>query len=468
MNQQLLDFIKKQSLAGRSRDEISHMLITQGGWTETEVNDAFAHAFTASAPVTPPAPQTPPSTPVINPTPTPTSSPRNSTPLNNSHPSVSAPRSWQETAAPGVYGAPQTKPRLRKTTTIGLIILFLIIAAGAAWGFVYYFPSLMRPEPEEVLARVAQSLAETPSIHIDGTVNVEGSFDRVMLPASAVSQSATGTRVTATGTPERTSGTYDVRVGVRGDIDRSGENPRASLSLSPDVSLSIPPLTIDLAAELDTVTLNRTVYVQIRSITDLLLPIDLTRLRGVWVRLDESSASDNGVTLPSGSRTELLKLLSESGAFEVTESLPQTVVGDTKVYRYGFRINLDSVITLFERMVSEYAGTELTAEERSEIERARKLLSEFDDPTGEIWIDTKTHFPRRIALSYTFNGARSDTQTSSTEVTGTASVELELSPLLSSDIVEPANATSLGEALSSLFAPGDVATSTGATGTPVR
>ena len=440
MNQQLLNFIKRQIEGGKSREEITRILVSQGGWTETEVKDAFA-SFAAPASTT--AAQTL-STPTL-PTPapsgvgTPTSSPTN------------------VGVAPGVYKQSRPPKGLRITTTIALIAFFLLIAAGAAWAFFVYFPDLIKPKPEEALAKSLQALVAAPTIHIDGSLHAVGTFESESVPVVATSTAtSTRARVATSTTPQIVKGNYDITLGFVSNVDRrTADSPKVTLSLSPDVSIKIPPLTLDLSAVLDTRSIDRTIYVQLRSMTDLLFPIDLSRLKGVWVRLEPSDYSQY-TTLSATQQAEIIQKIQDSGVLTITQEFPTVKEGGVRYRHYAFTLDHPKLASLLAQLNSIPGAATTTAS-----------LAKLDSPTGEIWISASDYFPHKLTLTYKLDGAQTDLSSGNTTLSGTVTFEANLTPAIEEGTaIAPNDAQSLSDVMGLLESP-QKATSTG-TSSPKR
>lgn len=407
MNQQLLDFIKRQIEGGKSREEITRILISQGGWTETEVKDAFA---SFAAPVSTVAAQSLPSSP------TPALS--TSAPSGVGTPTSSPMNVGAVTPPPtmGVYKQSRPPRGLRVTTTIALVVLFLLLAAGAAWAFFIYFPDLIKPKPEEALAKSLQALVAAPTIHIDGSLNAVGTFESENQITRATSTATSTLAKFSSTTPEILKGDYVIKLGFESTVDRrTAGSPKVTLSLSPDVSVKIPPLTFDLSAVLDTRSIDRTIYVQLRSMTDLLFPIDLSRLKGVWIRLEPSDYTQY-TTLPDNQQAEILKKVSDSGVLTVTQEFPTVKEGGVRYRHYAFTLDHAKLASLLAQLNSIPGAATTTAS-----------LSKLESPTGEIWISASDYFPHKLTLTYKLDGAQADLSSGNTKLSGTVTFEANLS-----------------------------------------
>ena len=450
MNQQLLDFIKRQMASGRSREDISQVLVSKGGWTEAEVKDAFTSlaapvsTIAAQSISTPPPPTPPPPTPAPSGVGTSTSSPTN----------VGA-APWHGVQTPGVYKESRPPKGLRTSTTVSLVALFLILAGGAAWAFFVYFPNLIKPKPEEAVARSLQALITAPTIRINGTLQALGDFEsKTAIASSTTSTTTIKTKVSST-TPDVVKGMYDLKLGFVSNVDRRTEGePKITLSLSPDVSVKIPPFAFDLSAVLDTRSINRTIYIQLRSMTDLLFPIDFARLKGVWIRLEPSDYTQYG-SLPNSEQAVLWEKISTSDAFVITQELPLVKEGGERYRHYAFRIDYSKLQTLIAELNRIPGAATTTAS-----------LATLPGPTGEIWLSSSDYFPHKLTLTYKLDGAKTDIASSGeTQLSGTVTLEALFSRTIEEGgLNAPADATSLSDIMTLLESPKQASST--ASGTP--
>lgn len=458
MNQQLLDFIKRQLESGHSREDITRTLISQGGWTETEVKDAFA---SFAAPTNTAAAQsigTPPSTPLTQ---SASTTPAQATPTLAPESQPVAKPEWHGAQAPGVYKDTQTKSKgLRRSTTVTLIILFLLLAGGAAWAFFVYFPDLIKPKPEEALARSLQAFLTAPTVHIDSSIRAVGTFESaeqngISASSSAESAHSTSTliRISST-TPQSIKGDYNISLGLVSNIDRrDGGDPKVTLSLSPDISVKIPPLTFDISAVLDTRFIDRIFYVQLRSMTDLFFPIDFSRLKGVWIQFKPTDYNQYSST----TQEQLWQQLRTSGALVITQEFP-TVKEDGVRYRhYAFTLDQAKFASLIADLNQIPGAATTTAS-----------FVSLPSPTGEIWIDSSTYFPHKLLLTYTIDGAQTDLSSGDTKLAGTVTFEAHFTPTIDEgSVVAPDNVHSFSDVMG-LLSGSESASSTGSSTAPVR
>jgi hypothetical protein len=205
------------------------------------------------------------------------------------------------------------------------------------WGFFVYFPNLIKPKPEEAIARSFQALITAPMIHVEGNLHALGTFESINRETQA-SSTATSTRAI--------KGDYDLKLGFVSTIDRHvPSDPKVTLSLSPDISVKIPPLAFDLSAVVDTRSINRVLYVQLRSMSDLLFPLDLARLKGVWIRLEPNEYTQL-TSLSEDQQSTLWKKINESGAFNITQELPIVKESGVRYRHYAFTIDRSKLVAL--------------------------------------------------------------------------------------------------------------------------
>jgi len=448
MNQQLLDFIKRQLESGHSREDITRILISQGGWTESEVKDAFASFAAPASTAAAQSITTPPSQAAqtaVAPAPVEVA--------HQAQPQSTATPAWHGAQTPGVYHTSNPKGKgLRRATTISLIIIFLLLAGGAAWAFFIYFPDLIKPKPEEALARSLQALLAAPTVHIDGSLHALGTFES----NSDAILSATTTLASSSTTPQLISGDYDVKLGFVSNVDRRGDgDPKVTLSLSPDVSVKIPPLTFDLSAVLDTRSIDRVLYVQLRSMTDLIFPFDFSRLKGVWVRLEPSDYTQYAPA--DAQQTQLWQKLSDKGVLVITQEFPTVKESGVRYRHYAFTL--------------DHAKLASVIAELNQIPRAATTtasLATLPSPTGEIWINSSTYFPHKLILNYKLDGAQADLSSGDTKLAGTLTFEIQFNPTIDEGSVVAPNDTHSFSDVMGLLDGSEQASSTGSSTAPVR
>lgn len=400
MNQQLTNFVKNQLSAGKKRDEIKSILINQGGWTEKEVEDVFTQI---NIPANIPKPV-----------------------IENDEPRIL--RNEDKTNV-GLY-QPGKRPRMNWATTAILAVIFVLLFGGAAWAMVKYFPNLLRPVPEEVLNKTFLSLEELKTAHYEGAFSAKGT---ILMPMAVNASSTNGSS---------TAGSYDVKVTFSGDMDRTdNDNPKVILSITPDVKIKMPPITFDITATIDSRAVDRIVYVQLKSITDLMLPFDLARFKGKWIKLESDDAQNQGLSISQFNREKIAAVLKETPIIKITEELKDEKIDGLKAYHYKFTVEKEVLAKLIEDKES------------------KRQLSEMTMPAGEIWISKDDFIPVKVKFNY---------QMKSENINGTVEGEIRLfkanEPI---SITAPEGALTFNELMGELF-PQMTDTGTTSTSTETR
>ena len=168
-DQNLLNFIKASLAQGKNKYEISAALISQGGWSQQDIDAAFA-ALGGAATV-PPAP-----------TPQPI--------VSSAQPLSAITVSPLAQAQPSQNKTSSHKRRWLLITSI-VIIVFIVLGAGVAAA--YYtgvFSFLTKPNPQTILAESLQAMQHVTSFKYQNVLTYQGTTSATQkndgVPALAV------------------------------------------------------------------------------------------------------------------------------------------------------------------------------------------------------------------------------------------------------------------------------------------
>ena len=390
MNPKLIDYIRTQTVLGKTPEDISQALITQGGWTKEEVAAAFT-AFRAER-----------------------KAPEIAVVREEYHPlaasTVKTPSTIPEVKpTAGEVGLPEGSRTSRRVhhfslrTTLILIAVFLLLAAAAAYGYFVYLPTMNQPSLAEALPEIARGTAALPSASYVGSYHATGTFNYMKSSPSATTDPST-----------RMTGSFDMQVPfsfsyIKADPANEGDI-KLHGRIEPYVAFSMPPLSFVASATSSLIVVDKTFYVRLDDISEIMLiPFDFSQLTGVWVKIDQSvaaeSTKDQVVSLkyqvPStASSTAFIKKVFEraltEGAIKITDTLRGGVVGGVQTYRYRFQIDPGRLFTLY----VEEARKEFPNEPHNIPPELDRELAVLPPLWGDLWIDRDTLALRRFTVAY--------------------------------------------------------------------
>jgi len=366
MNQKLVEFIRTQTLIGKTSEEISHTLITQGGWTQEEVQAAYKEAQAGFK--------------------------------EHLQPIVSAPKNQEKVVAPIPSLKPTKKRGLRIRTTIILLALFVLLAAVAAYGYFVYLPNRNQPSLGDALSAIISGTTALSNASYAGSIHATGTFSYVGTE-NASSSEELSTKV---------KGTFDVQVPFTFSYVRAGSSTDWQAQISPYGTFSMPPLTLTASATSSLLMASSTLYARLDDISDIAIPFDFSDIVGIWVQVpltDTTATSSDAVLANAGTlyassseayKNTLTRAISEQ-AIEVTDTLSGEVVGGKRSYHYRFQVDVGK----FSTILSEELRAALPANDSSfATEEIDRDLATLPPLWGELWIDRDSLALRRISLSY--------------------------------------------------------------------
>lgn len=407
--QQLVDYIKKAKDAGQN-DTQTKSLLLKNGWTEPEINEAFASLVQ------------PQSQPQARPQPQPQTQPKPQ-PQVQPQPSIQAQadafQTKTATQPQTVVGQTQYKPqtvtasssmRARKPGSGMLvrILLILIIVIALAGGGLFvagkYFNFPWNPfsvSPESVLKNMMARMKEVKSNKsvIAGDLSVS---------SGGIEQGK-------------------ITFAFNGDGDMNDPNNivgNSSLVITANSAADSTPIsTIDASAKIS----GKVLYLKI---DELLLPgmppipgLDINKIKGQWYKLDEESikalSAQSGEQMTfdfsqiqgSDLSNKVQDLILSENVFAVSQTLPDELIDGQNTYHYLVKISKDSLKNIFgkivdmqmEEVAKVQAGTDLTMATNV----AKTIASSFIDKLGdidlELWIGKSNFLLYRAKMNKTID-----------------------------------------------------------------
>lgn len=411
MNQKLVEFIRTQTLLGKTPKEISDVLITQGGWTHEEVQSAFTEAQAGSREHM---------QPMVGESITP--APAQVRPIQTS---------------PVLTTTNQERPRkkgLRMRTTILLLIAFLLLAAGLAYAYLVYLPNRNQPSLGDTLSVViAHSTALTRASYA-GSIHATGTFSYIGNEGATASSTDALTN--------KVKGSFNVRVPFTFSYIRTGSSTDWEAEISPLGSFSMPPLSISASATSSFIFASSTLYARLDDISEMMIPFDFSQIKHRWIKIPVTQASssalhlENAGTLYASSseayKRALTRALSEQ-AIKVVDTLPGSILGGERTYHYRFQVDVGT----FSTILSEELRAVLPDDESITPEELDRDLATLPPLWGDLWIDRDSLTLRRISLSYHISTTSPMSSDFVTEFDTSSTFVLERVATISSTITAP-------------------------------
>lgn len=448
--QQLIDYIKKAKQAGQT-DGQTRSLLLKNGWTEAEIQDALSATGSAQSKpaVQQPAGQQPPreSQPKVQ-------QPHQQFKPQAQQPAGQQPRQSQdqftdrfkavkEQASVGAdiqrtKPATQTgsgiqtnsqqtqKPDYRQQTAsqpqaqtiqkgvrtsskrrvlpmVVLIILLVIVFAGAGLAAVLYFniwsPSWnpFNQSPEKVLENMAANLQNVKSYNTNTTININ----------------------------VKNSGNENygaVSVGVSGILDQSNpQSPESNVELSftttPGNVVPLGDLNSAMSLKFNAIYADNGIYAKFNDISLSGILIDPGVVIGQWLKFDESSASiisqktDLNINIPDFTSSNFSETLNGLGdisslasLFSFSEQLDDQVMGGEDSYHYLMVINKDVLKNALNGSISGiYDQTLIPQVKNMYVNMIDTLFDNIGDINMELWVGKKDYLPHGIKIDKTIN-----------------------------------------------------------------
>jgi len=325
--QQLVDYIKKAKEAGQT-DEQTRSLLFKNGWTENEVTDAFSALVVQ--PQVQAQVQTQPQT--------------QAQPVAQVQPKIQTnPVSMINETKPE-----ETRRSPIKAVVVGLAVFIVII--GLAFGGYYVAGMYINlpwnpfwPNPETILNKSLENSLNIKTGSSDSTISL--AYDNG--PSQA--------------------GKATLYISSKQDISDI-KNPKASISLQfKDVSISGLPSIDFSSAKVDLVMIGSTIYLKLSDspIWDSLNP-QASQLKGVWIKIDESSLksfipSEGQVSMVGSENItydpEIIKkvqnIIVGQKIFSVTKQLADESINGKSTYHYTLKISKEKLTTFISKILEE-------------------------------------------------------------------------------------------------------------------
>jgi len=379
---ELVDYIKKASLAGQPDDQTRQVLY-KNGWSEAEVNDAFV-SISANKPQQQTQPQT------------------------QQQQIMSQPR-VQSQPQPQVQSQVQAQPTVAKNfktegkrhsvaklifALIVVLILIAAIGAGVVLATRIWDPawSPFRPSPESVIIKAWDNLKLINSGNFNTEFLVNGK---------------------GMGTPESTFD-FDITAKANGgaDIGKKIASMKADISA---VQTDSAGNKLECAIAGEGRIVNEIFYLKIDKldIGDLaffleMFGIDVNKIKGQWIKFDEQGAQDDllqyiGVETSQQlqdqkyikeSLDRIVKILLDRKAYDVKQ-LPDNQDSEGKEYHYSVSLNrqkfndalpeIYAIIEEYSRKIAEDAGEIYTPE--FTFEQTKEQINDSLDKIGDVSIE---------------------------------------------------------------------------------
>ena len=316
INQELLNYIKQQSSRGISKEEIKNNLITSG-WSETDINEAFALVFD---PVPPPPPKPFPQ-----------------------------PDSGSSVLPQSSYSSETHFNQASKSNPVKIIILafiIIIIAATVSLAARIWDPlwSPFRPDPEKVIAEMILKQEELKTFHYK-----------------------TETRIKL----EDTINPLNVSMNTDAQID--GTDPdNLKLSSNFDIVMDLEGMQFSLAGQVKSI--GEISYFNLTTIPVALQPIfilsgvNVDEVRNQWIKFDSESINDlMGESLilemeddleKEKEREEELKeaimdIFKNRKIYLLKKELADKKIGNTGVYHYLVSLNTEEIKIIIPQLLDK-------------------------------------------------------------------------------------------------------------------
>jgi len=403
--QQLVDYIKKAKQAGQSDDQ-SRVLLLKNGWTEAEVNDAFAVLGQPQAQVQQPKIQPavqqqskiqPQAQPQYQPDP-------KGTPEPQYQPQTSA------AATQSNMLRTRSGSHLILKLFVVLIIVVLLGGAGYFVGGQYlnlpyanFFSNLFGPNPETVISKMMANMSgvkayqSTVQGSVSATDNKNISQGKVLFSADSKSDATSPNNLKA-------DATFTIQITPPG-------------SATPSVSANMNMLIVD-----------NKFYIKINDITlpgEVLLPgLDISQIKGKFFKIDQDSikalSQAQGATIDISQVTgatqlkQIQDLILSENMLSVDKQLADEIVSGQSTYHYLLKISKEKLTNLLaEEMVAIQTESDshvigfATEEDKqaflqNNLNHTKQMAGVIGDVIGdsdiEVWIGKKDYMLYRFKI----------------------------------------------------------------------
>lgn len=330
VNQELVSYVRSQIAQGVVPTKIRSLLALKG-WKEEDIDQAFEVANSEVVPVS-----------------------------NTSQSQVSDPLIATTTITEDV-----NKPKGLPKLVILLLILLVVVIATLGGGYYYYFA------PQQVLGRMVGKLSEVKTAKFDGKMTF----------STSNSPSADNPDTSTFGGYFPTS--YSIIFSGETDVN-SLDNPRSKYKLKIDTF----PVTL---AEIEIRNFGTVYFINVLKLQDFGGLFDAKAFTNNWIKIDmeelqRTFGGDLGYTqtLTESQQEELLEFIFTNNPLVLGEKMGEEDLNGKKVMHYGFDLNKDNVVKIFEKAYAlTYQDQKLEA---ADLEDFRQTLDSISFTNGNLWI----------------------------------------------------------------------------------
>lgn len=414
-NQELIFYIKEQLKAGIPAPLIKEVLVTRGGWRETDVDEGFRFIGVGgtkeavSKPETPLPPPIPAQQPVVESVRPATLAQNVAAPVSVTVPiespavsqmSVYAPTQANEVPHFEGMQTPEhqqiieiTKKRAsQKRMILVITILVLILGVGAfcTYAYMYY----LNPTPERVFSKMISSMQKVKGLHYMTEAVTTLSLPSVNLGTTQMSGDKAEQTVTLKG-----EGTVDIS-------DREHPTSESNFNLT----TTLLPLNLSIATK----SLNDIFYVQMPNMGAFTALVAPNLKSGDWLSFSKADLDQLALDTPAfkdrfhidtahvtdritpEKRILLLKLFIESKAFAHTVSQPNEKLDGTIMHHYQWTLDKEALRAFLEQAIPLLSDMPLS---NTDTQALTTFTHSFEITDGEIWIGMKDFLPHKIVFT---------------------------------------------------------------------
>ena len=378
IDQQLLDYIKKELGMGVSKEEIKNILLSNG-WQDNDIEEVFNFKE--------------PSEEII-----PNNIPRQSdvNPVSLSEQPLSS--NLPETKlSEDVISTKSSKKPLK---IIISIILALMLIGGSVFAYFYYFES-----PERIVAKMLENMSNVKSLEYKGQMAVEVET----LTTSSISyflEKADNSKE-----KQKESALLD----LSGSFDINNlDSPKlvSSIKITSDV--------IEENTEASIIINDEVYYFKLTDIPNIFF--DASFLEDKWVSVDlkeikkyleeegkgedvEEFEKQKKILLEE--KTEQIKEITKKANVYIITKKSIDEINGKKAYRYAFTMSREKIIDLFSEINKLISDEPLIKDEdRQEV---MEILKDVEMPSGEVWIGKEDLLLYKIKIDYTLENIEMET-----------------------------------------------------------
>jgi len=151
----------------------------------------------------------------------------------------------------------------------------------------------------------------------------------------------------------------EVSLSGASQTDDTGEIPEGELSVSVDLDLGDSSMSFDV----DSIFVDKTAYFKVNKFPGLILFLNVSAIKGQWVKIDTEDAFSFVGTNPEdqkelqdsfvGDAQKAVEILIQENVLIATDGPIQDDVGENTAYRYGLAINREGVLGFANRYLDE-------------------------------------------------------------------------------------------------------------------